>query len=216
MYSGGVLHVLHRKAHDIKEPCGVSTLSTRSKELSPSSSYWRTNKNPLQSKQVPGPHADAVSLRPAHALLSFIFKNPPPSPHDRPWSMRTTDARIASDPSRERSSQTRPRDSRRENSSPRDESCNASEPSWPPARPPSSANTLAEHVRGPGRLKSFAPVSQSCATVPGSGLSTTPRPCTSVCLGVWVITAARPYPMATKVAHSAPPKSWALRATWGC
>ena len=30
--------------------------------------------NPLQSKQVPGPHADAVSLRPAHALLSFIFK----------------------------------------------------------------------------------------------------------------------------------------------
>ena len=31
-----------------------------------------------------------------------------------------------------------------------------------------------------------------------------------------VITAARPYPMATKVAHSAPPKSWALRATWGC
>ena len=43
-YSGGVLHLLHRKAHDIKEPCGVSTLSTRSKELSPSSSYWRTNK----------------------------------------------------------------------------------------------------------------------------------------------------------------------------
>ena len=31
-----------------------------------------------------------------------------------------------------------------------------------------------------------------------------------------VITASRPYPMATKVAHSAPPKSWALRATWGC
>ena len=30
--------------------------------------------NPLQSKQVPGPHADAVSLRPAHALLSFIFE----------------------------------------------------------------------------------------------------------------------------------------------
>ena len=29
---------------------------------------------------------------PARALLSFIFKNPPPSPHDRPWSMRTTDA----------------------------------------------------------------------------------------------------------------------------
>ena len=28
--------------------------------------------------------------------------------------------------------------------------------------------------------------------------------------GLW------PYPMATKVAHSAPPKSWALRATWGC
>ena len=67
-----------------------------------------------------------------------------------------------------------------------------------------------------GRLESFTPVSQSCATVPGSSLSTTPRPCTSVCLGVWVITAARPYPMATKVAQSAPPKSWALRATWGC
>ena len=31
-----------------------------------------------------------------------------------------------------------------------------------------------------------------------------------------VITASRPYPMATKVAQSAPPKSWALRATWGC
>ena len=73
-YSGGVLHLLHRKAHDIKEPCGVSTLSTRNKELSPSSSYWRTKQNPLQSKQVPGPHADAVSLRPAHALLSFIFE----------------------------------------------------------------------------------------------------------------------------------------------
>ena len=30
--------------------------------------------NPLQSKQVSGPHADAVSLRQAHALLSFIFE----------------------------------------------------------------------------------------------------------------------------------------------
>ena len=49
---------------------------------------------------------------PAGALLSFIFKNPPPSPHDRPWSTRTTDAWIASDQSRERSSQARPRDSR--------------------------------------------------------------------------------------------------------
>ena len=68
--------------------------------------------NLLQSKQVPGPHADAVSLRPAHALLSFIFENPPPSPHDRPWSTRTTDARSASDQSRERSSQAPPRDSR--------------------------------------------------------------------------------------------------------
>ena len=94
--------------------------------------------------------------------------------------------------------------------------CNALGNSWPPARPQSLANTLAKHVRGPGKHKSFTPVSQSCATVPGSGLSTTPRPCTSVCLGVWVITAARPYPMATKVAQSAPPKSWALRATWGC
>ena len=68
--------------------------------------------NPLQSKQVPGPHADAVSLRPAHALLSFIFENPPPSPHDRPWSTRSLDARSASDQSRERSSQARTRDSR--------------------------------------------------------------------------------------------------------
>ena len=81
--------------------------------------------------------------------------------------------------------------------------CNALGNSWPPARPQSLANTLAKHVRGPGKHKSFTPVSQSCATVSGSGLSITPRPCTSVCLGVWVKWPPA-YPMATKAAQSAP------------
>ena len=90
-YSGGVLHLLHRKAHDIKEPCGVSTLSTRSKELSPSSSYWRTNKTRFSPNRSPDLVRISASA-PARALLSFILTDPPPSPHDRPWSMRTTDA----------------------------------------------------------------------------------------------------------------------------
>ena len=61
-YSGGVLHLLHRKAHDIKEPCGVSTLSTRSKELSPSSSYWRTNKTRFSPNRSSGPRADFLRV----------------------------------------------------------------------------------------------------------------------------------------------------------
>ena len=48
--------------------------------------------NPLQSKQVFWTSCGFSASAPARALLSFIFKNPPPSPHDRPWSMRTTDA----------------------------------------------------------------------------------------------------------------------------
>ena len=68
--------------------------------------------NPLQSKQVFWTSCGFSASAPARALLSFIFKNPPPSPHDQPWSTRTTDARRASEQSRERSSQARPRDSR--------------------------------------------------------------------------------------------------------
>ena len=92
-YSGGVLHLLHRKARDIKEPCGVCDYLTRSKELisslspslaqTPTRSQFERGLRPLPSQS---------DFPPAGALLSFIFKNPPPSPHDRPWSMRTTDA----------------------------------------------------------------------------------------------------------------------------
>ena len=74
-YSGGVLHVLHRKAHDIKEPCGVSTLSTRSKELSPSSSYWRTNKTRFSPNRSSGPRAD-FRVRPSSCSPLLHFQEP--------------------------------------------------------------------------------------------------------------------------------------------
>ena len=42
--------------------------------------------NPLQSKQVFWTSCGFSASAPARALLSFIFKNPPPSPHDQPRS----------------------------------------------------------------------------------------------------------------------------------
>ena len=101
MYSGGVLHLLHRKDHDIKESCGVSTLSTRSKELSPSSSYWRTKQNPLQSKQVPGPRADFCEC-PSSCSPLLHFQEPTTIP-SRPAMVYEDHRRMgASDQLRER------------------------------------------------------------------------------------------------------------------
>ena len=91
-YSGGVLHLLHRKAHDIKEPCGVSTLSTRSKELSPSSSYWRTNKTRFSPNRSSGPRADFLRV-PQLVLSSPSFSRPTRSPsscYDSPTPLVTT------------------------------------------------------------------------------------------------------------------------------
>ena len=72
---------------------------------------WR-KLNSLSVRKRSSTSLASSDFPPAGALLLFIFKNPPPSPHDQPWSTRTTDARRASGQSRERSSQARPRDSR--------------------------------------------------------------------------------------------------------
>ena len=69
---------------------------------------WTQTPTRSQSERGPRPLPTSSDFPPAGALLLFIFKNPPPSPHDQPWSTRTTDARRASDQSRERSSQAPP------------------------------------------------------------------------------------------------------------
>ena len=59
----------------IKEPCGVSTLSTRSKEpYLRYRAYLGAQANPLQSKQVFWTSCGFSASAPARALLSFIFK----------------------------------------------------------------------------------------------------------------------------------------------
>ena len=99
----------------IKEPCGVSGHQQGGVwefRISNCISVVGANSTRSQSERGPRPSPTSSDFPPAGALLLFIFKNPPPSPHDQPWSTRTTDARRASEQSRERSSQARPRDSR--------------------------------------------------------------------------------------------------------
>ena len=159
---------------------------------------------------------------PARALLSFILKNPPPSPHDQPRSRgprrdaRRTERERAHWPRQQAKAnraRAHPRDSRGSTSaSTRVESkrqCFGRD-----FLAPGSIGDLSEHTGKPCLGAQVDTPTHRCDShVRRRPALVAAPPPTSLyvrlfaCVGhnsLW------PYPMATKEAHSAPPKSWAL------
>ena len=75
-YSGGVLHLLHRKARDIKEPCGVCDYLTRSKEAYLKlSSVVGANTNSLSVRKRSSTSPDFERLSPSGCSSSLHFQD---------------------------------------------------------------------------------------------------------------------------------------------